>query len=291
MGLADKGGSEVLRQRLFTSSFGAPAGGSRHGNIFAKERSSAWSKEEPKPKPKPEPSRQTGAGYTNAAHSGDGSQAFRANLRAQGVAQRAEMPRPQPPTGPPKPRPPPAAPKPAMPTEVVSALRQLDLPLDAQEDQVKKAYRRLALLYHPDKNPSDESAEHFRRATKAYETCCEFLRGAGRKMPQAASAAGRKRLHDFWSACAGAEGAFAAILSDESVVTWGDARNGGDSRAVQDRLKNVQQIQASCGAFAAILGDGSVMLCRTGWRMCGRSKPHKAFCRVLLLPFLATDRS
>ena len=92
-------------------------------------------------------------------------------------------------------------------------------------------------------------------------------------------------------ACAGAEGAFAAILSDESVVTWGDARNGGDSRAVQDRLKNVQQIQASCGAFAAILGDGSVMLCRTGWRMCGRSKPHKAFCRVLLLPFLATDRS
>ena len=86
-------------------------------------------------------------------------------------------------------------------------------------------------------------------------------------------------------------GAFAALLSDGSVVTWGAARCGGDSRAVQDRLKNVQQIQASCGAFAAILGDGSVMLCRTGWRMCGRSKPHKAFCRVLLLPFLATDRS
>ena len=53
--------------------------------------------------------------------------------------------------------------------------------------------------------------------------------------------------------------AFAAILGDGSVVTWGDAASGGDSRAVQDRLKNVQHIQASCAAFAAILADGSVV--------------------------------
>ena len=39
--------------------------------------------------------------------------------------------------------------------------------------------------------------------------------------------------------------AFAAILGDGSVVTWGDAECGGDSRAVQGQLKNVQQIQAS----------------------------------------------
>ena len=31
------------------------------------------------------------------------------------------------------------------------------------------------------------------------------------------------------------------------------------SIAVQDQLKNVQQIQASAGAFAAILDDGSVV--------------------------------
>ncbi|OLP96545.1 putative E3 ubiquitin-protein ligase HERC2 [Symbiodinium microadriaticum] len=53
--------------------------------------------------------------------------------------------------------------------------------------------------------------------------------------------------------------AFAAILNDGSVVTWGNAADGGDSRAVQDQLKNVQQIQASCDAFAAILADGSVV--------------------------------
>ena len=54
-------------------------------------------------------------------------------------------------------------------------------------------------------------------------------------------------------------GAFAAILGDGSVVTWGHAVWGGDSSAVQDELKNVQQTQASSGAFAAILGDGSVL--------------------------------
>ena len=57
----------------------------------------------------------------------------------------------------------------------------------------------------------------------------------------------------------GAGAAFAAILGDGSVVTWGDANCGGDSSAVQDTLTNVQQIQAARFAFAAILGDGSVV--------------------------------
>ena len=42
-------------------------------------------------------------------------------------------------------------------------------------------------------------------------------------------------------------------------MTWGNAESGGDSSAVQDRLNNVRQIQASNGAFAAILCDGSVV--------------------------------
>ncbi|OLP90809.1 hypothetical protein AK812_SmicGene27585 [Symbiodinium microadriaticum] len=53
--------------------------------------------------------------------------------------------------------------------------------------------------------------------------------------------------------------AFAAILGDGSVVTWGRPDCGGDSSSVQDQLKNVQQIQATARAFAAILGDGSVV--------------------------------
>ena len=53
--------------------------------------------------------------------------------------------------------------------------------------------------------------------------------------------------------------AFAAILDDGSVVTWGSTRSGGNSHEVEKLLRDVQQIQASSGAFAAILGDGSVV--------------------------------
>ena len=43
------------------------------------------------------------------------------------------------------------------------------------------------------------------------------------------------------------------------VVTWGYPDSGGDSSAVQDQLRKVQQIQATESAFAAILEDGSVV--------------------------------
>ena len=39
--------------------------------------------------------------------------------------------------------------------------------------------------------------------------------------------------------------AFAAILGDGSVVTWGSDLEGGDSTEVQHQLQNVQQIQTS----------------------------------------------
>ena len=46
---------------------------------------------------------------------------------------------------------------------------------------------------------------------------------------------------------------------DSAIVTWGDADFGGDSSAVRDQLRGVQQVQATDSAFAAILEDGSVV--------------------------------
>jgi molecular chaperone DnaJ len=46
----------------------------------------------------------------------------------------------------------------------------LGITKNADPDQIKKAYRRLALKYHPDRNPGDEKADaKFREAAEAYE--------------------------------------------------------------------------------------------------------------------------
>ena len=55
-------------------------------------------------------------------------------------------------------------------------------------------------------------------------------------------------------------GAFAlCIHGGDRVVTWGRPAEGGDSSAVQGKLRGVQQIASTRGAFAAILEDGSLV--------------------------------
>ena len=67
-------------------------------------------------------------------------------------------------------------------------------------------------------------------------------------------------LHMSRVQACGTNAAFAAILGDGPAVASGHACYGGNSRAVQDQLRNVKQIQSSIsGAFAAVLCNRSVV--------------------------------
>eukprot|EP00435_Cladocopium_sp_Y103_P047258 s1334_g13.t2 len=81
-------------------------------------------------------------------------------------------------------QPPPRQKTPAAPTpngKVAAAFYQLGLDVTARQDEVRRAYRRLALQHHPDKNPhlQEEAAKKFQQITSAYETIMAHLKLAG----------------------------------------------------------------------------------------------------------------
>lgn len=54
---------------------------------------------------------------------------------------------------------------------------ELGIPEDANRATIKKAYRSLAIRYHPDKNPGNSVAEaRFKRVAEAYEILSDLIK-------------------------------------------------------------------------------------------------------------------
>jgi curved DNA-binding protein CbpA len=61
---------------------------------------------------------------------------------------------------------------------VKASLELLGIGASASASELKRAYHKLALAYHPDRNPSAEAATEFRKISQAYELLCDPLRTA-----------------------------------------------------------------------------------------------------------------
>jgi molecular chaperone DnaJ len=104
----------------------------------------------------------------------------------------------------------------------------LDVPKTATEAEIKKAYRRLAMKYHPDRNPDDaEAEERFKEAKEAYEVLTDPPRRAaydqyGHAGLDAAAGGARGRGN--------AADAFSDIFGDVFGDIFGAARRGGHAQ-------------------------------------------------------------
>jgi molecular chaperone DnaJ len=104
----------------------------------------------------------------------------------------------------------------------------LDVPRTATEAQIKQAYRRLAMKYHPDRNPNDrEAEERFKEAKEASEVLTDTQKRAlydqhGHAGLEAATRGGGRGGF--------ASDAFSDIFGDVFGDIFGTARRGGRSQ-------------------------------------------------------------
>lgn len=75
----------------------------------------------------------------------------------------------------------------------------LGIPKGASDDEIKKAYRKQALRYHPDKNKSPEAEDKFKEIAEAYDVLSD---------------AKKKDIYDRF----GEEGNYCVVLSLELLM-------------------------------------------------------------------------
>lgn len=122
----------------------------------------------------------------------------------------------------------------------------------ASKDEIKKAYRKYALKYHPDKNPGDKEAEEkFKEAAEAYEVLSNDEKkarydqfghaGMGNNMGGGFS--GGMTMEDIFSS-------FGDIFGDAFGGAFGSRRGGGRSRGVNKGTNLRLKVKLTLEEFA-----------------------------------------
>src|SRR5690349_14022435 len=105
----------------------------------------------------------------------------------------------------------------------------------ATDEELKKAYRKAALKYHPDRNPGDRQAEErFKEASEAYQVLCDPERRAMYdRFGHAAFEQGGPGGFEFGA------GGFEDIIGD----LFGDFFGTGRSRGGRTRVRRGQDLR------------------------------------------------
>jgi molecular chaperone DnaJ len=107
----------------------------------------------------------------------------------------------------------------------------LDVARSASEADIKKSYRRLAMKFHPDRNPGDtEAEEKFKEAKEAYEVLSDTQKRAVYDQYGHAGLEASRNAHSGGAHGAGAE-AFSDIFGDVFGDIFGGARRGGANQS------------------------------------------------------------